>query len=259
MQYSDLKPMTARSWAAVVLLCLPFVAVAQDANDELAEIREMLTSMKDDYESRIAELEQRLAAAERAVTRSTTPAVRGGSVSAGNAFNPQISVVLDGNYYHDELGGDGASLVGEAFQPSHTAHGAHDHEHGGGQQNGMNLRTAEFAFTAAVDPYFDAAAFVAIEGEAVHLEEGWFATRALPYGLRLKGGKFFSDIGYLNNKHEHQWDFADQNLAYLNLLGDHGLQDTGVQLTWLPEAPLYTQLGVELLQGDQERVRRICR
>ncbi len=255
MQYVHVKPSTLRSWSVAMLLCLPFVAVAQgDAGDELAEIRDMLTTMKTDYEARIAELEQRLAAAERAVTRTTSTAVRSGSVSAGNAFNPQISVVLDGNYYHDELGGDGAALVGEAFQPSRSGHGGDDHEHGGGQQNGMNLRTAEFAFNAAVDPYFDAAAFVAIEGEEVHLEEGWFASRAMPYGLRLKGGKFFSDIGYLNNKHEHQWDFADQNLAYLNLLGDHGLQDTGVQLTWLPEAPIYTQLGVELLQGDQERL-----
>jgi hypothetical protein len=46
---------------------------------------------------------------------------------------------------------------------------------------------------------------------------------------------------------------VDQNLPYLNLLGEHGLQDTGVQLTWLPDWPVYTLLGLELLQGDQER------
>ena len=61
-------------------------------------------------------------------------------------------------------------------------------------------------------------------------------------------------FGYLNKKHEHQWEFADQNLPYLNLLGDHGLQDTGIQITWLPEWPVYTLLGAEILQGDQERV-----
>ena len=238
----------------VLFCCMPAAMAQTGDHDELAEIRAMVEAMKTDYENRIAELERRLEAAERGAAPARSTAAQGGSVTAGNAFNPQISVVLDGNYYHDELGGEGASLVGEAFQPSHPGHGDHGHEHGGGQTNGMNLRTAEFAFTATVDPYFDASAFVAIEGEDIHLEEGWFATRALPYGLRLKGGKFLSDVGYINNKHEHQWDFADQNLAYLNLLGDHGLQDTGVQLTWLPELPVYTLLGMEILQGDQERV-----
>ena len=250
------KPLNTIPLVLLGVLCgTSSVALAQSAgSDELAEIRSMVEAMKTDYETRIAELEARLAAAEQSASRGSSVALRGGSVSAGNAFNPQISVILDGNYYHDELGGEGAALIGEAFQPSHPGHGHDEHEHGGGQTNGMNLRTAEFAFTATVDPYFDASAFIAIEGEDIHLEEGWFATRALPYGLRLKGGKFLSDVGYLNNKHEHQWDFADQNLAYLNLLGDHGLQDTGVQLTWLPDLPVYTLLGAELLQGDQERV-----
>jgi hypothetical protein len=240
-----------------LLLSHPVAAVGQqDASEELAEIREMVVAMKADYEARITALEERLAAAEMASAArpSSSPAVRSGSVTAGTQFNPQISVVLDGNYYHDGLGGDGARLIGEVAQPSRLAHAGEDHEHGGGQTNGANLRTAEFAFSGAVDPYFDAAAFLAVEGDEIHLEEAWLASRALPYGLRLKAGKFLSDIGYWNNKHEHQWDFADQNLAYLNLLGDHGLQDTGVQLTWLPKTPVYTLLGLEILQGDQERV-----
>jgi len=45
---------------------------------------------------------------------------------------------------------------------------------------------------------------------------------------------------------------VDQNLPYLNLLGFHGLQDTGLQLTWIPELPVYTLVGGEILQGDQE-------
>jgi hypothetical protein len=68
----------------------------------------------------------------------------------------------------------------------------------------------------------------------------------------VKGGKFLSDFGYINRQHPHQWDFVDQNLPYLNLLGPHGLQDTGLQLTWLPKLPVYTLLGVEGLQGNQE-------
>ena len=114
----------------------------------------------------------------------------------------------------------GATLVGEAFQPSGGAHG-HDHdgeEHGHAHaltSNGFNFREAEIAFSATVDPYFDASLYLAIDGDGnVDLEEGYFQTRNLPYGLKVKGGKFLSDFGYINKQHPHQWDFVDQNLAY---------------------------------------------
>ncbi len=41
-------------------------------------------------------------------------------------------------------------------------------------------------------------------------------------------------IGYANRQHPHQWDFVDQNLAYELVFGGHGLNDTGLQATWLP-------------------------
>jgi hypothetical protein len=235
---------------------------AQTGDAEIEEIKRLIAEMKTDYEQRIAELEQRLAAAEAAATSPTedvtrtSATTRAGSVTAGSAFNPQISAILDGNFYYDDIDGRGGSVLSNAAQPSQPGHSPHDeHGHAEGPSNGMNLRSVELAFMAAVDPYFDAAAFIAVEGNgAVDIEEAWFATRALPGGLRFKGGKFLSEFGYLNKKHEHQWEFADQNLPYLNLLGDHGLQDVGAQLTWLPETPFYTLLGVEVLQGDQERV-----
>ncbi|HSO82775.1 TonB-dependent receptor [Thiocapsa sp.] len=263
---------------------------------EIAELRAMVDQMKSEYERRIQDLESRLAQAERdatrAATRSESAAARAeqaarvasaesrpmtaplvtppaspepgktglGALGSGNAFNPQISVFLDGNYYNDGIDGEGAALVGLAYQPSLRADQGHDHddeEHGGHAhglaENGFNFREAEIAFSATVDPYFDASLFIAIDGDGtVELEEGYFQTRSLPAGLRVKGGKFLSDFGYINRQHPHQWDFVDQNLPYLNLLGPHGLQDTGLQLTWLPKLPFYTLLGVEGLQGNQE-------
>jgi hypothetical protein len=271
--------------ALVGALLVPAAAFPAD-DAEIAELRSMIKAMKADYEQRIQSLENRLARAEReaaesaraqseaakskpmtAMTVHSAPSspppgskVGFGSISSGSAFNPQISVILDGNYYHDDIDGEGAALVGEAFQPSGGGHGhehAHegeDHGHGHGlTQNGFNFREAEIVFSATVDPYFDASLYLAVDGEGnTDLEEGWFQTRNLPYGLKVKGGKFFSEFGYVNKQHPHQWDFVDQNLPYLNLLGDHGLQDTGLQLTWLPDLPVYTLLGVEALQGDQE-------
>jgi outer membrane receptor protein involved in Fe transport len=252
------------------LLLAPSGAAWAAGDAEIAELRGLIESMRADYEARIADLEARLERAEAAAQASeveprqapapTAPkTAKGGgygTVSSGTAFNPQISLILDGNFYTDDIGGEGSGLLGEAdgITHSHGDHGHEGHEHGTFER-GFNLREAELAFSATVDPYFDASAYLAVSEDGdVDLEEAWLQTRALPYGLKVKAGKFLSDIGYINHQHPHQWDFVDQNLAYLNLLGDHGLQDTGVQVTWLPDWPLYTLFGVEALQGEQERL-----
>lgn len=167
-------------------------------------------------------------------------------------FNPQMSVILDGTYYRDGEHGVGDELLNRTAG-SAAGHG-HEDEHGHGAQEGFNLRETEIALSAAVDYYFDALAYVSIaEDGGVELEEAYFQTRNLPAGFKLKGGKFLSDFGYINRQHPHQWDFVDQNLAYRSLIGEHGLVDTGLQLTWLPEWPVYTLFGLELLQGRQEK------
>jgi hypothetical protein len=262
-------------FAVAATLAVPAAATAADGT-EIAEIKRMIEQMKADYEAKIDALEQRLKAAERtAETAAETAATAQrasasetverkpsgmGALTSGTAFNPQISVILDGNYYHDDIDGEGSELLGMADGISH-AHGA-GHDHGGGHghahgsaEQGFNFRSAEIAFSASVDTYFDATALLAIDADGgVDLEEAWFQTRSLPNGLKVKAGKFLSDVGYMNNQHPHSWDFTDQNLAYLNLLGDHGLRDTGVQITWLPDWGHYTLFGLEAFQGEQEKL-----
>lgn len=258
----------------VLLLALAMLPVSaySEPDTEIESLRAELRALRSDYEARLSELEVRLDAAERqAATQPATTSVAAAeivqpgivsphgqgsnadTVTAGNAFNPQISLILDGNYYHDGADGEGTDLLGNAFQPSQPTSDHEGHEHGG-PANGFNLREAELAFSATVDPYFDASTYLSFnDSGGVELEEAWFQTRALPHGLKLKAGRFFSDFGYTNRQHPHQWDFVDQNLPYLNLLGDHGLRDNGLQLTWLPDLPVYTLIGAEVLQGDQER------
>ncbi len=249
------------SAAIAAVLALPVGAHAENA--EVNEIKRMLEEMRNEYEQRIADLEERLKAAERDATETHLLASQAsddgrgyGTITSGNSFNPQISLILNGNYYADSVDGEGAEWLGETdgIHHAHAGGDVHDHDHAHGPEQGFNLAETELAFSATVDPYFDAAANLAISSDGdVELEEAWLQTRNLPAGLRVKAGKFLSDIGYANNQHPHAWDFADQNLAYLNLLGAHGLQDTGVQVTWLPEWNTYTLFGLELLQGDQEK------
>ena len=164
-------------------------------------------------------------------------------------FNPAMSVILDGLYYHDSVDGEGMEILEEHSSALHS-HAHEEHEHGGLGQ-GFNLRELELTLSGSVDSYFDAFVTAALADGEVEIEEAWFQTRSLPAGLTLKGGKFLSAIGYHNEKHVHSWDFADQNLAYLSLFGDHGLRDTGVQLSWLAPTATFVQVGVELLQGSE--------
>lgn len=167
-------------------------------------------------------------------------------------LNPKLSVILDGIYYDDSTDGEGYEKLGEAEGIFHVhGHDDEEHHHAHGLEQGFNLRETEIVFSASVDQYFDALVNLTVSDEGgTELEEAYFTTTGLPAGLRIKGGKFLSGIGYHNEKHPHYWDFVDQNLAYSTLLGDHGLSDKGLQLTWLPAWDHYTLFGIEALQGD---------
>jgi hypothetical protein len=173
------------------------------------------------------------------------------SIVSGTAFNPAISVIIDGKYYNDNRRGGAADILEQA-QGFHGGHGAED-EHGHGElARGFNLDETELVFSASVDNYFDAVATLSLRNNGIEIEEAFGRTRSLPAGLQLTFGKFFSGIGYINQQHPHAWSFADQVLPYRLIFGDEGLNEVGLQLTWLPPLPVYTLFGIEALQGKNE-------
>ena len=164
-----------------------------------------------------------------------------GAVSSGSSFNPSISVIPSGLYYHDGREGDGDALLARAdgFGLGPAA-----------RKSGFNLGETEVALSGAVDPYFDAWAVLSFDADGgASVEEAYAQTRALPWGLQLRLGKFKSGVGYLNKQHSHQWDFVDAPLPYQLLFGE-ALADTGLQLNWVPRLPFYATVGVEALQGE---------
>jgi hypothetical protein len=242
---------------AVVAMLLSALAVGDEDTQSMSEQLEALEREQQALKAKIDKLEHDRAGPPAAASE---PAASSKTVTAGTQFNPQISAVLDGNYYNDGVQGVGTDLLREVLcaacgQQGHSqnneGHGDEGHSHGGAQQ-GFNIREAELYLSANVDPYFEATAVFSVAQEGIETEEAYFATRSLPAGLKLKAGKFFSGIGYVNSQHPHQWDFVDQNLAYQNMF-DFNLQDIGVQLSWLPALPMYTLFGVEIAQGDQQR------
>lgn len=163
-----------------------------------------------------------------------------GLFGGSNLANPNISLVLDTFWYSSNL--RESELQGRGI-PGYTTEGID-------RRKGFNLEAAELFFFAPVDPYFNLYATIPVTEEGIELEEAYFLTTSLPYGLQLKGGKFKSGFGRLNSQHPHAWDFADIALPYRALMGGEGIIEKGVQLTYLPPLPFYTLLGIEALQGE---------
>jgi len=160
---------------------------------------------------------------------------------SGNEFNPAISLILDGRYSDidsSDLELPGFQLGGEASLPD----------------NGFSTGHNELTISANIDDKFYGSMNVAIveeDGETeVELEEAFIETLGLGHGLTIKGGKFFSGIGYLNSIHDHAHDFADRPLVYDALFGGH-LMETGVQFRWVAPTDFYLSVGAEITRGSE--------
>jgi hypothetical protein len=161
---------------------------------------------------------------------------------AGNAFNPAISLILDGKLASYSEDPDGYSVPGVQLE-----------EESGPAPEGLSLGESELVMSANVDDQFYGQATVALASTdaetEVELEEAFVQTLALPEGFTVRGGRFFSQIGYLNSRHAHTWDFTDQPLAYQALLGTQ-FGDTGLEVRWLAPLDFYLEAGAEIFRGD---------
>jgi len=172
----------------------------------------------------------------------TTAVSAQGSIIS-NAFNPAISLILDGRFASFENDAEGYELPG--FMSGGEA---------GLGAEGFSVGHSELVFSANIDDQYYGQFTAAIAdhgGETeVELEEAFIQTLGLGAGVTVKAGRFFSGIGYLNEQHMHAWDFADAPLVYRGLFGDQ-LRDDGVQVRWLAPTDVFLELGAEALRGER--------
>jgi hypothetical protein len=221
--------------------------------DDVATLRAEIEALKADYTSRVQALEARIRQLENAVATAQAggaapaavapspafpePAVVAAPAksSSATAFNPAVSMILTGNYA--SLSRDPATYRVAGFIPPPAGEGA--------GERGFNLDESELTVSSNVDPYFFANVTAAIQGDnSIDIEEAYFKTLALNNGFTIKGGRFFSGTGYLNEVHSHNWDFVDQPLVYQVFLGGQLAQD-GLQIRWIAPTDYFIELGAE--------------
>ena len=175
-------------------------------------------------------------------------AASGGSSGTGagdtaNAFNPAITLILNGAYTHHSRDPEtyaraGFPIVGE----------------GGPAPQGLSLGESEVSLAANIDDKFYGQFTMAVGSDGgkdeLGVEEAFIDTTALPKGFNLRMGRFFSNFGYLNSHHAHTDNFFDRPLAYQAFLGNQ-YGDDGVQLRWVAPTSVFLEFGGELFRGDR--------
>jgi hypothetical protein len=268
-------------------LLLGAVAARPAAADELFDLRHDMQQMRQqydselrrlqkDYESKLRQMERRLKAAEdkadaaqkaAAAQPPPPPAIAaipesqiaapepqvaapqpppapsiaagpGGAPSSAGAFNPALGAVLQGQATSQSRNPNTYRLPGFALGGS-----------AGPLPRGLSINESEINLNANVDQALYGDLTLAFEPDnTVGVEEGFIQSTSLPYGLTLRGGRFFSGVGYLNEQHAHTWDFADQALPYQAFLNTQ-YDDDGVQVRWLAPTSRFLEFGAEAFRG----------
>jgi len=247
-----------RPFAAVFLVCFAALpAMSYAAGDDVAALRAELEKLKSDYNTRVSALETRITQLESAgpavaqaapapeaatppppMSFPTTPTAEpssGGGRGGASAFNPAISMILAGNYANTSRDPETYRIAG--FIPNGG-------EVGPGERS-FNLGESELTVASNVDPYFFANVTASVSSDnEIQIEEAYFRTLGLRDGFTVKGGRFFSGLGYLNEVHSHAWDFVDQPLVYQAFFGGQLAQD-GLQVKWLAPTDTFVEVGAE--------------
>jgi len=249
--------------AIAVALLTGLPAHANTSEAELQQLRSQVQELRQQYEQRLQALEARLNQAQQATaTPGTVPAAAATTTQAatatfpiatqaaapsasrkGNsAFNPAIGMILTGTYANLSKDPENWELTG--FNLGGDGHGV------GPGKRGFSLGESEITFSANVDNLAYGALTLGLDGDnKVEVEEAFVQSTALPYGLTLKGGRFYGALGYQNEQHAHTWSFVDLPLAHQAFLGGQYKQE-GAQLKWVLPTTQYVELGAELGNGS---------
>jgi hypothetical protein len=238
----------------VIALALLAAPNAWAADPEIDAIRKEINDLKSNYEARISALEQRLKDAEAKASAAQAQAQASAAQAAANApapapapsqssissFNPAVSVVLQGSYAN--LSQDPSKFAMTGFLPGGDI---------GPGKRGFSLGESELALYANVDDKIAGNLILSVTPEnTISVEEAYGLWVTAPYGLVPKFGRFFSGLGYLNEQHQHVWDFIDAPLAYQAFLGGQYDND-GVQVKWIAPIDQFVELGAEVGSGER--------
>jgi len=198
--------------------------------DDISALKKEFEQLKTQYEKRIEALEN-----QNTATQNTNQAQT-------NAFNPSISLILDGRFASYQNPPNQYHIPGFAMG-----------EESGLASEGFAIGESELTASANVDQNFRGQMTASFGNDAgnttTSIEEAFFETLSLGNGVTIRGGRFKSAVGYLNQQHAHAWDFADAPLVY-RALWNSSYTDDGVRVSWVAPTDLFLEIGMEGFSGE---------
>jgi hypothetical protein len=195
---------------------------------------------KKDLEARVEELEKEI---ERLKLQSEPepspePPPPPPATTSPNVFNPTVTVFGNGLYRYDDRRVE---------------------EEGARLDNQFNVREVELDFRAAVDPFADGVLITAFESELpgefeAAVEEGYVNVKRLPLpvfddpplGLKLKVGRFRTEMGRLNRLHLHDLPQMTRPLVIEEFLGPEGFIGNGLSAQFFIPTPFDEDSALEM-------------
>ena len=262
------------------LATVPNVAAAQDSEQDVAalqnrvaELEAALESLRSEYGSRLAALEQEIATrpmpvvADEAQTPQEAPQ---GTDEDRASLEAELAGIL-GEASSGQSGG-AASPPGQTGEPTFTGQARNLNRlnpeisvtgdtfltlsdvSGDPERNQFRIAEFELAFQAPLDPFSLAKAFVVQEEGEFEVEESYIDWTTLPGGLGLKFGAYRHDFGKLNRWHQHGLPQSNRPLVSQAFFGEDGLRGVGASLSWLPSPFLgdYNELWIQVTNDEND-------
>lgn len=163
-----------------------------------------------------------------ALAEAEAPPPRTAPARSANALNPEISATAD--------------MAALGRRPA-EGEGRFD----------FVLRSVEVDLRASLDPFSRFRAIVAAHGDGVFLEEAHVTWGGVAPGVTVVGGRFRQALGTVNRWHDHGVDQLERPLVLRALLGDEGLAQTGLGVSWLAGAAEATStLTLEVTNSERD-------
>ncbi len=179
------------------------------------------------------------AAPQDATVIDNTPPPPPAAPASNNAFNPGIAAVLNGFY-----------VASSRDTQKQIIRGIAQGDESGLPLRGFSLGESEVSLAANIDPHLSGFLDFSMEDDnSLSVEEAYIQTKDLPDGFTIKAGRFLSGIGYLNERHAHDWSFSDAPLPYRAFLNSQ-YGDDGLQVRWLAPTDQFLEFGAEAFRGD---------
>ncbi len=188
-------------------------------------------------------------AAAVAVAAPAGAAAQSNTTATGisRAMNPAISahVLVRGGYAQGE-GEEPPAADEHASEAAEEDHGHDGHDSG----SSVEVTEIELQLSSSVDGYAKADIIVALHAGQLEVEEAYVTLTEMPRSLGARVGRLRLPLGKSSPLHTHQLPFIDRSRTVAVLVGDEGLADTGVELSWLTPLPWFSELTLTVAGGE---------